>query len=100
MKHTTRKKSYCAIGGGVSCRLRKSISTFLLLFILFSSNLIGQTITSTAGGGNWNTGSTWVGGIVPGAGSDVVIANSATVTIDVNTAAINSLSVGQGTSGI
>ncbi|TDE48031.1 beta strand repeat-containing protein, partial [Flavobacterium sp. GT3P67] len=38
-------------------------------------------ITSTSTGGNWNSGSTWVGGNVPLAADDVVIAVGATVTV-------------------
>ena len=41
-----------------------------------------QTITSTTTGGLWSDPLTWVGGAVPGAGNDVVIAHGATVTID------------------
>ena len=40
------------------------------------------SISSTAAGGNWNTGGTWVGGIIPTAADDVTIVTGATVTID------------------
>ena len=40
------------------------------------------TITAAAGGGNWNVGSTWVGGVVPLTTDDVVLnATSGQVTI-------------------
>ncbi|WP_051234350.1 T9SS sorting signal type C domain-containing protein [Flavobacterium denitrificans] len=43
-------------------------------------SIVAGTITSTSTGGNWSDGSSWVGGVVPGATDDVVIASSATIT--------------------
>ncbi len=37
---------------------------------------VPSTITSTTTGGNWNTGSTWVGGVAPGASDTAVIATT------------------------
>ena len=54
------------------------------------------TIASTGAGGNWSQTSTWVGGVLPGATDNVVIADGATVTID--TAAL-ALTVTVGTGG-
>ncbi len=74
--------------------------TIVLAFVLaLSITAFGQTITSTTTGGNWNVGGTWVGGVVPGASNDVIIADGATVTINANIT-VASLTVGQGTSGI
>ena len=72
--------------------------TFLLLVCTWTT-VIGQTITSTPTGGLWSATSTWNGGVVPVAANDVVIADGATVTID-TAPTINSITVGQGTSGI
>ncbi|MRX69163.1 Por secretion system C-terminal sorting domain-containing protein [Flavobacterium resistens] len=43
-------------------------------------SIVAGTITSTSTGGNWNSASSWVGGVVPTATDDVVIASGATVT--------------------
>src|SRR5205085_3913650 len=53
------------------------------------------TITSNAVVGNWSATTSWAGGVLPGPGDDVVIANGATITIDTSPT-INSLTVGQG----
>ncbi len=52
----------------------------LLLCPIFYAD--AATITSTSSGGNWNDGTTWVGGIVPRSTDDVVIAANATVLMD------------------
>ncbi|MEX8546516.1 MAG: T9SS type A sorting domain-containing protein [Mucilaginibacter sp.] len=70
----------------------------LLLCTLFYAD--AATITSTATGGNWNDGTTWVGGVKPGPSDDVVIAANATVLMDaanVGTGIVN-LTVSAGSS--
>jgi len=44
-----------------------------ILSLALAASLNAQTITSTSTGGLWNSGSTWVGGVVPTASHDVVI---------------------------
>lgn len=56
------------------------------------------TITS-AQTGNWGTGSTWVGGIVPSSTNNVIIKNGHTVSIAANASCYN-LTIGEGTSGV
>jgi hypothetical protein len=65
---------------------------FICFFILVQSTIFGATITSTATGGNWNSISSWVGGVVPLASDDVVIATGSTVTVTSDVYA-NNLSV-------
>jgi hypothetical protein len=64
-----------------------------------STTATASSYTSTASGGLWSQGATWVGGNVPGAGDNAIIADGATVTIDVSPTVTN-LTVGQGVSGI
>jgi UDP-3-O-[3-hydroxymyristoyl] glucosamine N-acyltransferase len=45
----------------------------LFLFLLLAGSSFAATITSTTVGGNWSATGTWVGGVVPVAGDDVVI---------------------------
>ncbi|MHB8860182.1 MAG: hypothetical protein ACYC48_00395 [Minisyncoccota bacterium] len=62
----------------------------ILFFILGGANTaLAATITSTATGGNWTTGSTWVGGVVPKNTDSAVIATtgSNSVTIGANATA-------------
>jgi len=68
------------------------------LLLLAAAHAWGAAIVSTATGGGWNATGTWVGGVVPGSGDDVTIADGATVAINTTTS-INSLTVGQGASG-
>src|SRR5665647_1326465 len=73
---------------------------FTVVLFLFTANLSSAAVTSTGAGGVWSSTGTWAGGIVPGTSDDVVIADGATVTIDVASITVASLTVGQGLSGV
>jgi len=73
-----------------------------LCVVAMSGVAWGQTVTSTGTGGNWSATGTWVGGVVPVSGDNVIIADGATVTINTTVPAsgsLTSLTIGQGTSG-
>ncbi|MDP3468576.1 MAG: hypothetical protein Q8S11_09605 [Daejeonella sp.] len=75
----------------------------IFLVVLQTVSAFAATITSTTSGGNWNVGSTWVGGSAPAVGDLVIIAttsgNSVTlaanhtcVSLTINSGAILNLS--------
>ncbi len=71
----------------------KSVFVLFLFLIISAFNSNAQTITSSVSGGNWSAGASWIGGIVPTAGSNVII-NSA-VYADGNVSC-NNLTVNSG----
>lgn len=63
-------------------RIRLQMSLLLCFGLLNMSK--AATITSTSNGGNWSSASTWIGGVLPLAGDDVIIATNTSgfVTVD------------------
>ena len=60
---------------------KKLLLIFLMLFCFGFSN--GATITST-GTGNWTSSTSWIGGILPTANDDVIIAAGSSITLSSN----------------
>ncbi|MBE2188776.1 MAG: hypothetical protein KGZ71_05985 [Desulfobulbaceae bacterium] len=75
--------------------MRVSLILAFISFFAIGQNAWAAAISATASG-NWNTGATWVGGVVPGPDDDVTI-GAFTVTLDVN-AEIQSLTLSAATS--
>ena len=57
------------------------ISLVLMLVNFFTTRANAIIIHSTAGGGSWDSTTTWMGGLIPGVGDTAVITQYATVTI-------------------
>ena len=63
-----------------------------ILFVFSFSTLHAASVSSSAAGGNWSDPSSWVGGMVPGNGDEVVIAAGSKVIIN-SDVTLSSLSV-------
>jgi len=74
--------------------VRGMVLFLTLLLVGFASH--AQTTITSAATGNWNVGTTWVGGVVPGAGVNVIIATGHTVTVNTNTAVVANVTVNSG----
>jgi len=71
------------------------VKTIFIICVLLISNLINAQVHSTGAGGDWSDGATWVGGVPPGTGDDVVI--NGVVSLDINTSCQNITIDGAGT---
>lgn len=69
-------------------------TTVLYLFLFLSYYSYSQVVTVNSG--NWNTGSTWSTGIVPGASDDVIIRHTITISNSPFTATVRSLTLDNG----
>ena len=63
---------------------KKMALPILLFFIFIFNNIVWGQITSSQSG-DWNSTSTWSGGVVPSSGSAVIISSNHTVTVSVST---------------
>jgi hypothetical protein len=62
--------------------MKTRILLFGLVVVLATTMVSAQTITSNGtGGGDWNTGATWIGGVVPIVSDNVVIQGGDVVTL-------------------
>lgn len=67
----------------------RNTSVLLMFFLLLTASFANAANITSAGTGNWATGSTWVGGAVPLANDNVTIAAGHTVTVTVSASIIN-----------
>ena len=70
---------------------------FLMVFVLMNLSLSQRSdaqINSVASGTvDWSNPTSWVGGVVPGAGQAVVIQLGCTMRVNVNTAVVGNITV-------
>ena len=67
----------------------KNFYALMLLLLVTIGVANAAPVISTAGGGNWNNGSSWVGGLVPSATDDVQIISGSTITINASVTSAN-----------
>src|SRR5256714_6698522 len=80
------KKICCRDAKGLSRISRLALVCAALGFLCVASSKAAMAATITSNqSGNWNTGSTWIGGVPPAAGDNAVIAAGHTVTLTANT---------------
>lgn len=70
---------------------KTSFLLLLVMLLLLAPFVSAQTITSTAAGGTWNLPGTWIGGVVPATGNNVIIATAAgsKVTVSASTSIVD-----------
>lgn len=62
----------------------KKFSTVVVGIVVLITSLKASTVTSNAVIGNWNSASSWVGGVIPSVNDSVVIVNGANISLNVN----------------
>ena len=79
---------------------RRLFAFLLLILLLATVNSMAATITSTATGGAWSSGTSWVNGIVPATGDAVIIATTGagnvSITASITQTAAGSVTINSG----
>ena len=78
----------------LSCLPMKKLVLTLLSFLTTTTLIYAVDWTGNSGGGNWNIGSNWTGGAVPGSGDAVFIRTSDTVFQNAQDREMGRLSLG------
>lgn len=68
---------------------------FFLILIIISIKAFAADIRSAGVKGDWNSPSTWIGGVVPGAGDNVTIVNGDTVYYNVTSSTVANIFIGE-----
>lgn len=77
--------------------MKKFYALFVVCLFLAAYGYGQSTITWSGGSsGNWNTGSNWTGGVVPGGLDSVVFTSSAAVDLDLDVIEVKSLTITSG----
>lgn len=63
--------------------LRRTCPIVLIFVLALGGSAFADIIVSAPGGGDWTDGGSWIGGVAPGAGDDVVIDSAILVDADV-----------------
>lgn len=64
--------------------MKRFIFAIFIIISVIKVNLKAATITSNVVTGNWNSTTSWVGGIVPGVNDSVVLVNGSNITLNAN----------------
>ena len=73
--------------------MKNIFNLFILLCMVFTTN--AAVIQTTGGGGNWDSTSTWLGGVIPGA-ADIVVMNTGDTLIVSATRSCQTLAIAYG----
>jgi len=74
--------------------MKKTLLSVFFFLLTISTISFGQIVSAQSGA--WNVGTTWIGGSVPGTGSNVIIASGDTVTVPSGTMNCLNLTVNSG----